>query len=504
MADIDLTEFLRLTQSNFNVVPLHETLQLDRETPVSLYQRFSDGRAIFLLESAALGEETGRYSFIGLDRKWRVTTNQSATVVEGVEGPDVESEGPLEVLRTLLGRYRTYLPAELPDFFGGAVGFVTYDYVRRLERLPRVPVENMWPDVDFSFPGAVLICDHLRHSTTVVVNAVLESGDDPRAVFDRASDQLREIIDVLISPPPPTDPVTERLVATAPSARTTIDIRSIAAELSNFSEEEYCRVVERAKQYIYAGDIFQVVPSQQFRRPTSVDALTLYRVLRSLNPSPYMYLLDTGESQIVGASPEMLVRVHDGLVSTRPIAGTRPRGATMAQDLELEEEILHDEKEIAEHVMLVDLGRNDVGRVAAPGTVRVERLAHVERFSHLMHLVSQVTGRLAPGLDAFDAFDALFPAGTLTGAPKVRAMELIDEFEPVHRGPYGGAVGYFSLSGDADFAITIRTLSLRDGVATVQAGGGIVADSRPEFEFHESINKASAPLLALEIVDPQH
>lgn len=291
-------------------------------------------------------------------------------------------------------------------------------------------------------------------------------------------------------------------MATAPSKRETIDIRTIAVGLSNFSKAAYCDVVERAKQYIFAGDVFQVVPSQQFRRPTSVDPLTLYRVLRSLNPSPYMYLLDTGSSQIVGASPEMLVRVHDGLVSTRPIAGTRPRGANSAEDTALEEEILHDEKEIAEHVMLVDLGRNDVGRVATTGTVRVERLAHVERFSHLMHLVSQVSGELAEGLDAFDAFNALFPAGTLTGAPKVRAMELIDEFETVFRGPYGGAVGYFSLSGDADFAITIRTVSLRGGYATVQAGGGIVADSQPEFEYNESINKASAPLLALAIADP--
>jgi anthranilate synthase component 1 len=502
MADLDLSEFLRLIKHGFNVVPLHETLQLDRETPVSLYQRFSHGRAIFLLESAALGEETGRYSFIGLDRKWRVTTNGPSTVVEGAERPDVEVDGPLEVLRALLGRYRTHRPAELPDFFGGAVGFVTYDYVRRLERLPRPREEDMWPDVDFSFPGAVLICDHLRHSTTVVVNAVVRDADDPRDVYEDAARQLGEIIDVLIAPPPPTDPLSERLVATAPRARETIDIRAIAAGLSNFSKADYCKIVERAKRYIFAGDIFQVVPSQQFRRRTSVDPLTLYRVLRSLNPSPYMYLLDTGSSQIVGASPEMLVRVHHGRVSTRPIAGTRPRGATSAEDVALEEEILHDEKEIAEHVMLVDLGRNDVGRVASAGSVRVERLAHVERFSHLMHLVSQVSGELAEGMDAFDAFDALFPAGTLTGAPKVRAMELIDEFETVFRGPYGGAVGYFSLSGDADFAITIRTLSLRNGFATVQAGGGIVADSQPEFEYNESINKASAPLLALEIVDP--
>jgi anthranilate synthase component 1 len=409
-----------------------------------------------------------------------------------VDGANALSEdGPLETIRALLGRYRTYLPEDLPDFFGGAVGFVSYDYVRRLERLPKAPVADMWPDVDFSFPGATLICDHLRHSTTVVVNAVIDDGQDPTGVFHDSIKQLDEIIDVLIAPAPEGDPDTERLVASAPTLRHQIEIRSIAAGLSNFTKESYGATVQRAKEYIHLGDVFQVVPSQQFRRATKVNPLTLYRVLRALNPSPYMYLLDSGDNQIVGASPEMLVRVHQRVLSTRPIAGTR-----------LETEILSDEKEIAEHVMLVDLGRNDVGRVARTGSVRVERLAHVERFSHLMHLVSQVNGELGEGLDAFDAFDALFPAGTLTGAPKVRAMELIDEFEPVHRGPYGGAVGYFSLSGDADFAITIRTVSIRDGFATVQAGGGVVADSQPSFEYEECINKASAPLLALEIADP--
>ena len=503
MADIDLPTFLHIADDHFNIVPLHVTLQLDRETPVSLYQRFGDGRAIFLLESAALGEETGRYSFIGLDRQWRVTTRAGRTVVEGNELLFGDDLSPLAVIRSLLARYRTYLPRDLPDFFGGAVGFVTYDYVRRLERLPRRDVAAPWPDVDFSFPGAVLICDHVRHSTTVVVNAVIEPNDEPSTVFRTASQRLADIVEVLLSDPPVSDRWTERIVATAPATASTIDIRRIAEGLSNFTNEEYGAVVEKAKEHIYAGDIFQVVPSQQFRRATSVTPLTLYRVLRSLNPSPYMYLLDTGDCQIVGASPEMLVRVHNGLVSTRPIAGTRPRGSTDEEDLALEQEILLDEKEIAEHVMLVDLGRNDVGRVAEPGTVKVERLAHVERFSHLMHLVSQVTGRLRDGLDAFDAFDALFPAGTLTGAPKVRAMEIIDEFESVDRGPYGGAVGYFSLSGNADFAITIRTVSLRDGIATVQAGGGIVADSRADFEFQECISKASAPLLALQIADPR-
>ncbi|HUZ41571.1 MAG TPA: anthranilate synthase component I family protein [Acidimicrobiales bacterium] len=500
MDPIDHASFSRLVDQGFNVVPLSETLQLDRETPVSLYQRFGS-RAIFLLESAALGEATGRYSFIGLDRRWRVTTRDGKTVVDGTDGGD-PSLAPLEALRHILARYRTYAPSDLPDFFGGAVGFVTYDYVRRLERLPREAVPDMWPDVDFSFPGAVLICDHVQHSTTAVVNAVIDEGDEPNVVFTHAREELGAIVELLLGPEPPSDPVTERLVATAPSLRSTIDIRTIAQGLSNFTRVAYGEVVERAREHVFAGDVFQVVPSQQFRRPSKVNPLTLYRVLRALNPSPYMYLLDSGQIQIVGASPEMLMRVHDGLVSYRPIAGTRARGATETEDIALEHELLHDEKEIAEHVMLVDLGRNDVGRVATTGTVRVDRLAHIERYSHLMHLVSHVEGRLREGLDAFDAFDALFPAGTLTGAPKVRAMELIDEFEPVYRGPYGGAVGYFSLSGNADFAITIRTLSLRAGVATVQAGGGVVADSQPESEYEESINKASAPLLALEIADP--
>jgi len=503
MVALDLPAFTALAAQGFNVIPLHVTLQLDRETPVSLYQRFGAQRAIFLLESAALGEETGRYSFIGLDRRWRVTTRAGRTVVDGASVTPAIDDQPLDVLRALLASYRTYQPSDLPDFFGGAVGFVTYDYVRRLERLPGHEVEPTWPDVDFSFAEAVLICDHLRHSTTVVVNATLESDSDPAAVYAAASKRRDDIVETLLASPPSNDAATERLVATAPDRRASVDISSVASGLSNFTREQYGAVVERAKAYIHAGDIFQVVPSQQFSRATTVDPLTLYRVLRSLNPSPYMYLLETGDAQIVGASPEMLIRVHAGVVSTRPIAGTRPRGATDADDEVLEAEMLKDEKEIAEHVMLVDLGRNDVGRVAKPGTVRVERLAHVERFSHLMHLVSQVSGQLQDGMDAFDAFDALFPAGTLTGAPKVRAMELIDEFESVYRGPYGGAVGYFSLTGNADFAITIRTVSLRDGVATVQAGGGIVADSQPDVEYQESVNKASAPLLALQIADPR-
>ena len=497
MEPIDLTSFLGLVAQGFNVAPLSETLQLDRETPVSLYQRFGS-RAIFLLESAALGEATGRYSFIGLDRRWRVTTHDGATLVEGTDGGD-PSLAPLDAIRHILAGYRTHTPRNLPDFFGGAVGFVTYDYVRRLERLPRQAVADMWPDVDFSFPGAVLICDHVQHSTTAVVNAVVDEGEDAEAVFNRASAQLQAIVDVLLGVEPASDPVTERLVATAPSQRARIDVRTIAKGLSNFTGAAYGDVVERAREHVFAGDVFQVVPSQQFQRPSAVNPLTLYRVLRALNPSPYMYLLDSGEIQIVGASPEMLMRVHDGLVSYRPIAGTRARGVNESEDLELEHELLHDEKEIAEHVMLVDLGRNDLGRVSDYGSVKVRDLMYVERYSHVMHLVSALEGRLRPELNAMDAFAACFPAGTLSGAPKVRAMQIIEELEPTRRGVYGGSVLYADFAGNLDSCIAIRTLLMQGKKAYLQAGAGIVADSDPQREFEETENKARAVLRAVEM-----
>ena len=487
-----------LVTQGFNTVALTQTLQLDRETPVSIYQRFAEHGAFFLLESAAVGDNTGRYSFIGLDRQWRITVTPDPERLAGNEGGNAR---PMDELRKRLAQYRLHIPDDAPPFLGGAVGFVSYDYVRRLERLPKDLGDNPWPDIDFSFPGAILVCDHLRHATTVVVLATFLDGFHDEA-YDLAVAAVHGITERLLSPAPVPNPDTERLVALAPNDRAAINIRERAASYSNVTVAQYSATVDIAKEHIFAGDIFQMVPSQQFRRPTSVDPFTLYRVLRSLNPSPYMYFLDNGDSQLVGASPEMLVRVEDGVVTTRPIAGTRRRGDTPAADLALEHDMMHDEKEIAEHIMLVDLGRNDIGRVAQPGTVEVERLATVERFSHLMHIVSQVRGTLREGLDAFDAFDALFPAGTLSGAPKVRAMQLIDAAEPAARGPYGGALGYFSLNGDADFAITIRTIALRNGVATVQAGGGVVADSTGEFEYQECISKASSPLLALELIDP--
>jgi anthranilate synthase component 1 len=487
-----------LRAQGYNTIPLWQTMQLDRDTPVTLYERFAPDRAFFLLESAALGDDTGRYSFVGLDRQWHLRVQPDPARLLGQDSAEAD---PMDQLRTRLSAYHAFHPAELPSFFGGAVGFVSYDYVRRLEHLPKDLGNDPWPDFEFAFPGAVLIHDHFRHSTTAVVLAFFGDGDDDVA-YRAAQQRLDELVDVLLGPAPAHAPGVDELVAMAPARRSNVNIRERAATYSNMSLADYEASVAFAKQHIIDGDIFQMVPSQQFRRPTTVDPLTLYRVLRALNPSPYMYLLATSDGHLVGASPEMLVRVTDRVVTTRPIAGTRPRGGSDEADAALEFEMMHDEKEIAEHVMLVDLGRNDVGRIAQPGTVEVERLATVERFSHLMHIVSQVRGTLREGLDAIDAFNALFPAGTLSGAPKVRAMELIDAVEPLPRGPYGGALGYFALNGDADFAITIRTVALRHGTATVQAGGGVVADSVGANEYHECITKASAPLLALELVDP--
>jgi anthranilate synthase component I len=473
------------------ISPVFATLQLDRETPVTIFQRFA-GRAFFLLESAQFGESTGRYSFVGLDRTWRLSAFRGSPIVTGI---DIETSGhPFDVLRRILSQNKCGPVVGLPDFFGGPVGFVTYDYVRNLEQLPGHEGDPEWPDIDFSMPGVVLIIDHLQHSTTVVV--LSQAGG-----YDQAVQTLETIVDQLVAPSPPTDETTERLIINAPNRKSHIDVRQHAVEISNFTRDTYCEAVEIAKQHIQLGDVFQVVPSQQFQRPTHVSPMTLYRVLRSLNPSPYMYLYDSGDAQIVGASPEMLVRVASGEIHTRPIAGTRWRGKDSQEDRAIEQELLTDAKEISEHVMLVDLGRNDVGRVAAPGSVEVQRLAHIERFSHLMHIVSDVRGKLKDGADAVDAFNAVFPAGTLTGAPKIRAMEIIDKLEPTYRGPYGGAIGYFSLQGSADFAITIRTISLRNGFATVQAGGGVVANSNAEYEYNECITKASAPLLALLIAE---
>jgi anthranilate synthase component 1 len=374
----------------------------------------------------------------------------------------------------------------LPRFTGGAVGYLSYEAIRHFE--PRVPIgENEvlnLPEAIFMFVDTMLVFDHLKHTIKVVAHARLDGDID--AAYRQAVWRIDELVGRLAQPLPSVAYPVEALPSPGDQA-----VRS------NMSLEEYLHKVERCRQYIIAGDIIQVVLSQRFSRPTSAHPLSIYRALRAINPSPYMYYLQTADCHIVGASPEMLVRVEDGVVSTHPIAGTRPRGRDSEEDRALEEDLRSDEKETAEHIMLLDLGRNDIGRVSQPGTVQVSQLMEVERYSHVMHLISHVSGRLRRDMSHYDALRACFPAGTVSGAPKIRAMEIIAELEADRRGPYAGAVGYFSFSGNLDTAITIRTLVVKDGVAHVQAGGGIVYDSVPEREHQECVNKAKAVLAAI-------
>ncbi len=546
----DLAGYLARARSG-NVVPVVWEAVSDLDTPIGLYAKLRPLGAAYLLESAEQGR-FGRYSFIGVRpfatleadlREVRVryaagdaaqpsaaeaagdAAQPSAAEVKAARGAaqpsaaEVKAAGgaaqpsaaevkaardaaqpsapgatlevcagnPLEVLRELLRRFVPAAPAGLPPFWGGAVGFFGYELIHHLEDIPRLPDDGTdWPEAAFLLTEQVVVVDHLRHRL-LVIHAAPRRGD-PAAAYGRALEAIARTRAALEGPLPAMPPL-----ALPPPGPTTGQ--------ANMTAEAHAAMVAAARGHIRVGDIFQVVLSQRLSRPFAGEALQVYRVLRAVNPSPYMYLLDFGAYQLVGASPEMLVRVQDGVVETRPIAGTRPRGASPAEDAALEAELRADPKEVAEHVMLVDLGRNDIGRVAVPGTVQVPEQLVIERFSHVMHLVSGVRGRLRPELDAFAALAACFPAGTLTGAPKVRAMEIIAALEPHRRGPYGGCVAYFSYDGNADTAICIRTLALRDGVASVQAGGGIVYDSRPAAEYQESLNKASAVLRALEAVE---
>jgi anthranilate synthase component 1 len=403
-----------------------------------------------------------------------------------------ESLDPFKELEKLVLRYRPVRIEGLPRFCGGAVGYIGYDMVRFFERLPEIARdEGEFPDCAFMLADTLIVFDHVKHKMLIISNAFVE--DDPDRAYDEAVERIESVISRLKSPLPYV-----KLLEGRPRM---LEIGEDLSINSNFSREEFVRAVKRVKDYIAAGDAIQVVLSQRLSFPMKVDPFRFYRALRMVNPSPYMYFLRFGDLQLVGASPEMMVRVEGNLAQTRPIAGTRRRGGTPQEDRELERELLDDPKERAEHVMLVDLGRNDLGRVCEFGTVRVTELMVVERYSHVMHIVSNVVGRLRKDKNAFDVIRACFPAGTLSGAPKVRAMEIIEELEPVRRGPYGGAVGYFSFYGDADTAITIRTLVAKNGVGYVQAGAGIVADSVPEKEHEECLNKAKALLRALTLAE---
>jgi len=461
-----------------NLVPIYREVAADLETPVSAYLKVAQGDHSFLLESVEGGERLARYSFIG--------TEPYRVVRLGPYRDPREGSDPLRAVEEELGRFRLAPVEGLPRFTGGAVGYLAYESIRHFE--PRVPMaENdplSLPEAIFMFVSTMLVFDHLKHTIKVVSHARLDGDID--AAYRQAAWRIDELVERLGQPLPSLPYPLE------PSAGPRDQVVR-----SNISPEDYMLKVERCRQYIIAGDVIQVVPSQRFSRPTSAHPLSIYRALRAINPSPYMYYLQMADCHIVGASPEMLVRVEDGIVSTHPIAGTRPRGRDPEEDRALEDDLRNDEKERAEHVMLLDLGRNDIGRVSQPGTVQVSQLMEVERYSHVIHLVSHVSGRLRQEMSHYDALRACFPAGTVSGAPKIRAMEIIAELERDRRGPYAGAVGYFSFSGNLDTAIAIRTMVMKDGVAHVQAGGGIVYDSVPEREHQECQNKAKAILAAI-------
>ena len=479
-----------------NTVPVYRPILADMETPVSAFYKLMPDNYAFLLESVEGGENVARYSFLGSQPSMLFQSKGHQVTIEYLaKGETVshEHEDPLKALEEVMQNYQPVDIEGLPQFHGGAVGYMSYDMVRFVEELPDDTEDEMQlPDCFFMIAETILVFDHVNHQIKVVANAHID-GDVDAAYADAVAK-----IEALV----------EKLTATSDThLKGNRDDRSgrrseiVSDPQSNFTKAAYEDAVLRAKEYIAAGDIIQVVPSQRFSRPVSVDPFDVYRALRVVNPSPYMFYLKLDNFDIVGASPEMMVRVEDGIVQTVPIAGTCPRGKTSEEDRELEQTLLADPKERAEHVMLVDLGRNDLGRVCEYHTVEVTDLMIVERFSHVMHIVSHVIGQLRENLTAFDVIRACLPAGTLSGAPKIRAMEIIDELEPTRRATYGGAVGYFSFSGSADTAITIRTAVIKDGTAYVQAGGGVVADSVPETEYYETVNKAKAMFRAIELAE---
>lgn len=472
-----------------NLVPVYREILADMETPVSALCKIDNGNYAFLLESVEGGENIAQYSFLGSNPSlifWS-KNNAVTTIKNGATDRRDGVEDPFEELRKLMAEFRPVKVEGLPRFHGGAVGFVSYDMVRFFEKLPDTTTDDrQLPDCFFMITDTILVFDHVNHKIKVVSNAHINGG---KQAVDEAYGEATAKIDEIIS-------ALKRPMEYRSPARGQWDEGAVE---SNFTGQEYEKVVEAAKEYIKAGDIVQVVPSQRLSVPVSADPFDIYRALRAINPSPYMYYLKLGDVKIAGSSPEVMVRTEEGRVTMRPIAGTNRRGSTEDEDKELAEELLSDPKEQAEHVMLVDLGRNDVGRVCEYGSVKVDELMVIEKYSHVMHIVSNVIGRLRSDKDAFDVLRACLPAGTVSGAPKIRAMEIIDELEPSRRGTYAGAVGYFSFSGNSDTAIAIRTILIKDGIAYVQAGGGVVADSVPEKEYQETMNKARACMRAIQL-----
>ncbi|MFC1940096.1 anthranilate synthase component I [Chloroflexota bacterium] len=465
-------EEVRRLKKDGNLVPVYREIVADLETPVSAFLKINRGGYSFLLESVEGGERLARYSFIGTE-PYRVLTTRGEDKID-----------PLPPIAEELNKYKIVPVSGLPKFCGGAVGYLSYETVTRFEELPSPDSDPLaLPESLLMFVDTVLIFDHVTHRIKVLSHAHLDG--DIEAAYQKAVDRINNLIERLKQPLKPG----EYMNATYPADKSTLS--------SNFSKEAFEESVLKIKKYITEGEAIQVVLSQRLSQPTNAAPFEIYRALRTINPSPYMFFLDFNDFHIIGSSPEILVRVEDGMVATRPLAGTRPRGKSPDEDVMLEQELRGDEKERAEHIMLVDLGRNDIGRVSEAGTVEVSELMDVERYSHVMHLVTHVQGKLQRDMGAFDALRACFPAGTVSGAPKIRAMEIIAELEPEKRGPYAGAVGYFSFSGNMDMAISIRTMVVSKGIAYTQAGGGIVYDSVPEREYEETMNKAGALLKAI-------
>jgi anthranilate synthase component 1 len=487
----DLETFRELARRG-NLIPVARQILADMETPVSAFRKVDSGNYAFLLESVEGGEQWGRYSFLGSNPSLVFRAKDTQLEILRGEGREVltGTQDPLTALMRLLAAYRPVSVPGLPRFTGGMVGYLSYDVVRHLERLPALAKDDLHlPDALFLLTDTLLIFDNVTHRITVVSNAILQDQTSPgvERAYREAQGKIEAIIAALRRPMGA--PVG---CAARPGS---------PPQESTFSQEGFCEAVARVKAYVEAGDVIQAVLSQRLTIRTDADPFDVYRALRVVNPSPYMFYLRLGDLKVVGSSPEILVRLEGDRIDLRPIAGTRPRGGTEEEDRQLAEELRADPKERAEHIMLVDLGRNDVGKVARVGSVAVSDLMAVERYSHVMHLVSHVRGTLEPGRNAFDVLRACFPAGTVTGAPKVRAMEIIEELEPARRGPYAGAVGYVSFSGNLDTCITIRTVLFARGVATIQVGAGIVADSVPEREYQETMNKARGMLRAITLAE---
>jgi len=486
----EFSKFVELAAFH-NAVPVYRRLLSDSLTPVSAFQKIDDGSTACLFESVIGGEKVGRYSILAANPGFEISAkgNSVSIVRDGTTTKEFESPNPLEEIRKEIAKVNVADLDDMPPFAGGAIGFAGYDVVRYVEDLPNSPDDDRdIDDVSFAFYDTMVIFDHITKTVYVMALAWIDRFETPQLAFEDAQSRLGDLVD--------------RLNTDVSDSLSCMDVVSVADDPpdfeSNFTREKFEQAVRECIEYIHAGDIFQVVLSQRLSLPIDCDPLEIYRSLRVLNPSPFMFFLRSRTCTLVGSSPEIMCRVVDGEITVRPLAGTRKRGATPEEDKRLEEELLADEKERAEHVMLVDLGRNDVGRVAKYGSIELPDIMVVERYSHVMHISSTVIGQLNEDSDAFDGLMASLPAGTVSGAPKVRAMEIIDQFEPHRRGPYAGAVGYVDYSGNMDTCIALRTMVIKDKTAYVQAGAGIVADSDPGMEYEETMNKARGLVRAIQ------